>query len=914
MVKGDGDRQPTKEQMRLAEITQGSGLDEDRVLTKLVKKVIELTRCSQVVAEGALFDNDNNVEQAVMQILDKSGTDWETQQKGRKTKKSEAEEAKDQRSYGRGRGGNAGGGKGPGGKPRGPAPSRNGPDSRPPRERNSENNQRGGDRGDRPPRGPRFGTENRGDRKPKDGGFKEWKASDKSDPTVSVFNDNEDTTWSNSSGPLVFNRREPAPTTTSATDSGGATKMSWAAMAAKEKSAAQPASSEPAKTEDFSAPASGFASFGDQDGPTQKPVSPGENGEHHDDGYQRGPPRNGGSNWKSSRDRPDGNRGASSAVGSGRGFGRNDRSSDSKGREEKPTSSAPEFVNSSLQSQQHVYEPPKADAVQDGPKTMSWASIAAKKKSAAPPPAPAQPAPEPATTFTPSPQKETSPQKPPSGYSASTSLHEASPETSLDAQQVYAESKPVSTSTTATFTASAPADQALTDQLKNDLRLTSSITVSTVTQPASELLSFATSPLDTTAQHSSDATAFKKSVDSFTREAPAAAADSWRDNGDVNESSFFNNTARTQNVAPLKHMEADLLQTQNTDNSQASQYQSSHAQQSRPVTGLSFDTTSSISVDPIRNNGSQPTPVSTQAQSASATAATTAQQPAHSFYAQFPYSQYAFPFMNMSPVTGLRDDAQQQQYATNMLSQYAFPFMNMDMTSLAAMIPPLGAPSAAPSTAPPQAPPQVQSQHHQPTRDAYADMKNYQSGASSGLGSSASHLTSSSTLSQQSNQQQQRQQASDAQSLGSSSVAPPPGFSGPPSNLTTAFMPQGLSSLFHQGYNAAPQFPMNYMGMGMPSNQHRPPQHMFATQTAEDQMSSAFNSGHQQQKMYGSGQQQSHDKYGQSASSVRDRMNAANANPQHTPPPMSAFGGQGIYGSGVNTQRNKPYSGHQWNS
>ena len=135
MVKGDGDRQPTKEQMRLAEITQGSGLDEDRVLTKLVKKVssskntiskalltfqnvqvIELTRCSQVVAEGALFDNDNNVEQAVMQILDKSGTDWETQQKGRKTKKSEAEEAKDQRSFGRGRGGNAGSGKGPGGK------------------------------------------------------------------------------------------------------------------------------------------------------------------------------------------------------------------------------------------------------------------------------------------------------------------------------------------------------------------------------------------------------------------------------------------------------------------------------------------------------------------------------------------------------------------------------------------------------------------------------------------------------------------------------------------------------------------------------------------------------------------------------------------------------------------------------
>lgn len=64
---------------------------------------------------------------------------------------------------------------------------------------------------------------------------------------------------------------------------------------------------------------------------------------------------------------------------------------------------------------------------------------------------------------------------------------------------------------------------------------------------------------------------------------------------------------------------------------------------------------------------------------------------------------------------------------------------------------------------------------------------------------------------------------------------------------------------------------------------------------------------------------QSHDKYGQSASSVRDRMNAGTG-AQHTPPPqMSAFGGQGIYGAGVNghlqqLNAKKPYGGHQWNS
>ncbi|GMT28525.1 hypothetical protein PFISCL1PPCAC_19822 [Pristionchus fissidentatus] len=65
---------------------------DDANLQKLIKKVIETTRCSVSQAEVALLDNENDVQSAVLYILDRNGqVDCWTEQKSRKAKKEEQE-------------------------------------------------------------------------------------------------------------------------------------------------------------------------------------------------------------------------------------------------------------------------------------------------------------------------------------------------------------------------------------------------------------------------------------------------------------------------------------------------------------------------------------------------------------------------------------------------------------------------------------------------------------------------------------------------------------------------------------------------------------------------------------------------------------------------------------------------------
>ncbi|GMR53611.1 hypothetical protein PMAYCL1PPCAC_23806, partial [Pristionchus mayeri] len=81
---------PSADQLRMAKLSIDSS--DDASLQKLIKKVIETTRCSSSQAEVALLDNENDVQRAVLYILDRNGeVDCWTEQKSRKAKKEEAE-------------------------------------------------------------------------------------------------------------------------------------------------------------------------------------------------------------------------------------------------------------------------------------------------------------------------------------------------------------------------------------------------------------------------------------------------------------------------------------------------------------------------------------------------------------------------------------------------------------------------------------------------------------------------------------------------------------------------------------------------------------------------------------------------------------------------------------------------------
>ncbi|KAJ1370086.1 hypothetical protein KIN20_031735, partial [Parelaphostrongylus tenuis] len=113
-VKGESTNRPkaiaTDEQMRLARLTlEGNSVDEDPAnIQRLIKRVIETTRCSQARAELALYDNDNDLAAAIDYILE-HGSEIEawTEQKSKKDKKKEEEDKRPTRGQPstRGRGG-----------------------------------------------------------------------------------------------------------------------------------------------------------------------------------------------------------------------------------------------------------------------------------------------------------------------------------------------------------------------------------------------------------------------------------------------------------------------------------------------------------------------------------------------------------------------------------------------------------------------------------------------------------------------------------------------------------------------------------------------------------------------------------------------------------------------------------------
>eukprot|EP00080_Pristionchus_pacificus_P005592 PDM65612.1 pqn-59 [Pristionchus pacificus] len=78
---------PSTDQLRMAKLSIDSS--DDASLQKLIKKT---TRCSSSQAEVALLDNENDVQRAILYILDRNGeVDCWTEQKSRKAKKEEAE-------------------------------------------------------------------------------------------------------------------------------------------------------------------------------------------------------------------------------------------------------------------------------------------------------------------------------------------------------------------------------------------------------------------------------------------------------------------------------------------------------------------------------------------------------------------------------------------------------------------------------------------------------------------------------------------------------------------------------------------------------------------------------------------------------------------------------------------------------
>ena len=90
---------PTQEQLRIAHITQDNTMNdgEKAALLKMTRQVMEATKCSQFTAEIALYDSGNNVEEAVLAIIERNDEqDTWTNSKNRKTKKAEkAQEEKE---------------------------------------------------------------------------------------------------------------------------------------------------------------------------------------------------------------------------------------------------------------------------------------------------------------------------------------------------------------------------------------------------------------------------------------------------------------------------------------------------------------------------------------------------------------------------------------------------------------------------------------------------------------------------------------------------------------------------------------------------------------------------------------------------------------------------------------------------
>ncbi|MFH4983997.1 hypothetical protein AB6A40_010706 [Gnathostoma spinigerum] len=222
------------------------------------------------------------------------------------------------------------------------------------------------------------------------------------------------------------------------------------------------------------------------------------------------------------------------------------------------------------------------------------------------------------------------------------------------------------------------------------------------------------------------------------------------------------------------------------------------------------------------------------------------QQQAHQLYTttQIPYNSYGYLNMNMySPVASVRQD--DAQYAAALL-QYPFGMGQIDMSSLSTVLPP---PALASQGQPNQPPPPIQNQHQQrpDQHTSYVDFKAY--AAATGVASNtAGGVTGASLLGSQ--------QGRETSAMGNSTVAPPPGFSGPPSNMpATAFtlpQPNHMSSIFPvpPTYPQLNQLPLSFMLPHVAGNsQHKIGQHIFQQQAMDESSLPDQRHSAQQQKV-----------------------------------------------------------------
>lgn len=85
--------QPTTEQLALNNLIHSKDSPEDAELQNKVKKIIELTGCSQEKAEIALYDSKNDMEKAVNQVFEGGTDESEWRESGKKKKKQKVAEA-----------------------------------------------------------------------------------------------------------------------------------------------------------------------------------------------------------------------------------------------------------------------------------------------------------------------------------------------------------------------------------------------------------------------------------------------------------------------------------------------------------------------------------------------------------------------------------------------------------------------------------------------------------------------------------------------------------------------------------------------------------------------------------------------------------------------------------------------------
>ncbi|VDM40904.1 unnamed protein product [Toxocara canis] len=201
-------------------------------------------------------------------------------------------------------------------------------------------------------------------------------------------------------------------------------------------------------------------------------------------------------------------------------------------------------------------------------------------------------------------------------------------------------------------------------------------------------------------------------------------------------------------------------------------------------------------------------------------------------------------------MTGTRQD--ESKYAAALV-RYPFGVGQIDLSSLSTMIPPAALASQQQASHPHPSV-KAQRQKRSDQHGNYVDLKAYAAAAevantTAGDGSDSALLLI--------------QQQQGATSVSGSIVAPPPGFSGPPTNMPTAaftlLQHNHISSLFRMPPTYHPQLnqlPFSFMLPNVTGNaQHKPNRRMLAQQAVNhslsDQRQQKVYAGHQQMDKYG---------------------------------------------------------------